>query len=193
MTADLQGRNRGHRGRPCSVCGHVQRSAIENAIASGEALSAISASFALSRQAVRRHRDAHMAADASAFHDGGIGPYATVVRLTQAADRLRDLATEAEDRGRIADAVRATLAESRTLATLFQLGVKGGGEIEQAKDAAELEAGVVALVRRAPVAGEVIAAELESRGRDALAGQVRTFAQRCKAVSENERQEITNV
>ncbi len=133
-----------------------------------------------------------MPADASAFRDG-LSPYAIVTRMVGNADRLRDLAADAEERGRIADATRATLAESKTLHDLLSLGVQGQEQIEYAEDASALEAAVVALVRRAPVAGEFIAADLEARGRDVLAGKVRALAERWRAVSGNEpRQELTD-
>lgn len=133
-----------------------------------------------------------MAADGSAFRDG-LSPYAIVTRMVGSADRLRDLAADAEERGRIADATRATLAESKTLHDLLSLGVRGQEQIEYAEDASALEAAVVALVRRAPVAGEIVASELEARGRDVLATKVRAFAERCRAVSENEaRKELTD-
>lgn len=48
--------------RLCTVCGHPQRPAIDRALATGEASNRrIAAQYGVSEQAVRRHRDDHIA------------------------------------------------------------------------------------------------------------------------------------
>lgn len=173
-------------GRPCTVCTSEQRSHIEDTIASGEALSAISASCALSRQSLRRHRDTHMGQPVEHLRDAGIGPYRVVLRMVETADRLHDLADQAEERGRLSDATRATVAESKALHQLLSIGVQGRQEIDHAGDYDALEQAVAALVRRTPVAGEIIAAELESRGRNSYASKLRGYADRCRALPEHQ-------
>ncbi len=177
-------------GRPCTVCNSEQRSQVEDTIASGEALSAIAASFALSRQSLRRHMGSHMGQPIEHVRDG-LGPYEVVLRLVQTTDRLHDLADQAEERGRLADAVRATLAESKTLHLLLSIGLKGQAEIDYAENADALEQAVAALIRRAPSAGDVIAAELASQGRDTYAAKVRDLAERVR-LHQADRQEIAS-
>ena len=123
---------------------------------------------------------------AASLQDAGIGAYGIAVRLFETADRLRDLADQAEESNKLADATRATLAEGKTLHLLLSLGLQGPQQLDYARDAAALEGAVVALVRQTPLAGEIIAAELDRRDRAVLAGKVRRFAEKCRAVSENE-------
>ncbi len=180
-------------GRPCATCTHVDRPAIEAALLDGDSVSSVSATCGLTRQSLRRHRGAHMTA---AIRDAGIGPFAIAVRLFETADRLRDMATEAEDRNRFTDATRATLAEAKTLGLLLSLGAKGGEDFTHAKDAAALEAAVTALVRQLPDLGDQLADELDRADRPEFADMVRTYATKCRAlpqhqaVSGNNRQEI---
>lgn len=162
-------------GRHCTVCTNPQRSQVEDAMAAGTALSSISDTHGVSRQALQRHRDGHMAVDLT-LRDDGISPWRTVLRIVAAADRLHELADQAAQRGRITDATRATLAEAKTLRELLALGLKGEDQLGYAEDADAMERAVGVLIRRAPAAGDVIATELESQGRDALAAVVRSLA-----------------
>lgn len=166
-------------GRPCTVCANPQRSQVEDGISAGEPIAAIASAHGLSRTSIRRHRDRHMAA-ALTLRDDGISPWRTVLRIVSTADRLHHLADQAEERGRITDATRATLAEAKTLRELLALGLKGEDQLAYAEDADALERAVGVLVRRAPAAGDALAAELESQGRDALAAAVRSLADRVR-------------
>lgn len=48
-------------GRPCSICSHPDRQAIEAALlAGGESVRALARNFGVTRQALERHRDNHM-------------------------------------------------------------------------------------------------------------------------------------
>jgi hypothetical protein len=126
-------------------------------------------------------------AAALTLRDDGISPWRTVLRLVATADRLHDLADEAEERGRLGDATRATLAEAKVLRELLALGLKGEDQLGYAEDADAMERAVGVLIRRAPAAGDVIATELETQGRDKLAAVVRSLADRVR----HERQEIS--
>ena len=187
-------------GRPCSVCTHAHRSEVEASLLDGESLSSVAATYTVTRQALRRHRAAHM--NAGDLRDAGIGAYAIAVRLFETADRLRDLADDAEQMGRFADATRATLAEARTLDFLLNLGAKGGDDLKYAKDAVALEGAVAALVRQVPAIGDQIAKQLEQQDRSAYAAKFRDYAEKClqlpehqakpQQVSGNERQELSH-
>jgi len=178
-------------GRPCRVCTHAQRTEVEAALADGDAVSRISEQFSVGRSSLRRHRSGHM----SVTFSEGLSAWATVLRMAEAADRLRDLADDAEDRGRLADATRAVLAEAKTLDLLLALGVRGPEQLDYAKDAAALEAAVTVLLQRVPALGDRIAEQLEQQDRTAYANKFRVYANKCRQlpehqVSGNERQEI---
>lgn len=49
-------------GRPCTICGHVNRLEIERALESGESLRAVAARFELSRSGLHRHNTSHLPA-----------------------------------------------------------------------------------------------------------------------------------
>lgn len=185
-------------GRPCSTCVHSDRSAIEGALADGEAISRISETFGVSRSSLRRHRAQHMSVS---FHDG-IDPWTTVLRMAASADRLRDLADEAEESGRIAVAIRAVLAEAKTLDLLLALGVRGPQQLDYAADARALEGAVCELVQEMPAIGDQLAEFLRQRDRTAFAAKLRRYAEKCRElpqhqaksqqVSGNERQELSH-
>src|SRR5688500_1880811 len=46
--------------RPCSVCAHPERDAIDKALVAGVANRRIAAQYAVSEQAIRRHRAEHL-------------------------------------------------------------------------------------------------------------------------------------
>jgi ribosomal protein S26 len=50
-------------GRPCTICTHAQREAINQALADGYSFRDIASSFAVSKTAVHRHWQAHVATE----------------------------------------------------------------------------------------------------------------------------------
>ena len=186
-------------GRPCSTCVHGDRSAIEAALADGEAISRISATFSLSRSSLRRHRSSHMSV--MTFLDG-LSPWETLLRMAASADRLKDLADEAEELGHIAVASRATLSEIKALDLLLALGVRGPDQLNYAADARALEGAICELVQEMPAIGDQLAEFLRQRDRTAYAGKLQGYADKCRQlpqhqakpqqVSGNERQELSH-
>lgn len=127
------------------------------------------------------------------LRDGGLGAYEVVLRLVETADRLHDLATESEEAHRYADAVRASLAEARSLHLLLDLGVNGQREVDYAADAAALEAAVVSVVARFPNLGDELADELAREKRHMLSDKLRVYVAKCREhqVSRNNQQEVS--
>jgi len=116
----------------------------------------------------------------------GISPWTTVLRMAEAADRLRDLATEAEAVGRLGDATRATLAEARTLDLLLNLGAKGPAQLDYAADADAMEKAVTVLVRQQPEIGDRLAQFLRQEERTAYAARLQVYADKCRALPEHQ-------
>lgn len=164
------------------MCGHAQRSDVEASVLDGEPLSSVSAKFSLSRQALRRHRAAHM----TVIFSDGISPWETLLRMSQAADRLRDLADDAEERGRIADATRAVLGEAKALNLLLDVGVRGPQQLDYAKDAAALESAIAVLLQRVPALGDRIADELDRADRATYAAKFRAYTEKCRQLPEHQ-------
>jgi hypothetical protein len=169
------------------VCGHSQRSDVEAELADGTSLSSVAASYAVTRQSLRRHRSGHMHVS---FTSDGIDPWTTVLRMSEAANRLKDLADDAEDRGRLADATRAVLAEARVLDLMLALGVQGASQLDYAADAAAMEKAVTTLVRQVPSIGDQLAELLSQQERDAFAAKLRAFAEKCRALQVSQNKEI---
>jgi transposase-like protein len=48
-------------GRPCTICSHPQREAINQALAEGDSFRDVAARYAVSKTAVHRHWQAHIA------------------------------------------------------------------------------------------------------------------------------------
>lgn len=96
-------------GRRCSVCGHAERDAIDCAIIAGDGVAAIARHFAVSQDAISRHRDAHLpraaiqegaqaVAEAEGLRgasllDQAAGLRDTAVSLLRSAERAGDLRT----------------------------------------------------------------------------------------------------
>jgi hypothetical protein len=121
-----------------------------------------------------------------AFDTEVLSPWDTILRMAEAADRLKDLGDEAEERGRIGDATRAVLAEARVLDLLLNMGAKGQGQFNYAADARALESAVAALLQKFPAAGEVLSAELERQERPGYANKIRVYANKCRALPEHQ-------
>lgn len=126
--------------RPCTVCAHSERPAIDRALVKGAPKRRVAADFSLAESSVRRHAARHvpkLLSDASAARE-------EEERLT-AADLLSDLRdlqktarrllTKAEKMGDIPTALRAV----GELRGLLSVGLKGVeiAELEERLDAVE--------------------------------------------------------
>jgi hypothetical protein len=105
----------------CTVCNHPSRSAIEQALVAGRSNAAIAVEFgSLSKDAVRRHRDRHLAPamkGAMASREGRAGRTA-VDRMEDLYARAEALLTAAEQGGKAGLALGA-LKELRSIVELL--------------------------------------------------------------------------
>jgi transposase-like protein len=53
-------------GRPCSICGHPERTEIDRQVIAGSPIRKIAASFGITQQSLRRHADAHISRSVAA-------------------------------------------------------------------------------------------------------------------------------
>lgn len=142
--------------RPCTVCRHPERQAIDKALAAGEPCPAVSQRFAISLHALHRHRKGHLPAailKAQEAADVATGDELFgQVRAQQA--RAEDLYREAkailrqarrrQERGLALEAIRTaatTLREARRQIELL-------ADLGKAEDTRELEAKIAAFERR---------------------------------------------
>lgn len=160
-------------GRPCAVCSHRERQRIEEALTSGEQLTAVSAEFGMARSSLRRHRDAHMAWSLEDLRSAGAEPVALIVRLAELAERMRSLAVDAEDSGRVQDAVRASDAERRALVALLSHGAASEDLLGQLDMLQGRQRALARVLRREPGLAEVYAEELAAIDRPVDAEMVR--------------------
>jgi hypothetical protein len=113
--------------RKCSLCIHDRREQIEQALLCGDSYRMVAQRFAVSRDAVVRHRRhlptalAHAHESKEAFH--GHSLLAQLRELTSEAQRLKATAEKAGD-------YRAALAAVRELCRIVELMAKLSGELD---------------------------------------------------------------
>ena len=119
-------------GRRCSVCDHAEREAIDRAIIAAEGIAAISRHFAVSQDAISRHRAAHLpraviqaGAEAVAEAEGLRG----ASLLDQAAE-LRDKAVKLLNSAERAGDLRTALAGVREARGCLELMAKLTGDLD---------------------------------------------------------------
>lgn len=113
----------------CKVCQAPGRTAIEQALVAGRAMSSIAADHGLSKDSVRRHRDRHLApamrgAMASVGDRGG---RTALTRLESLYDRAEAILTAAEQGGQGALALGAV----RELRSVVELLARITGELDE--------------------------------------------------------------
>ncbi len=120
-------------GRPCTICNHADRAAIDGAlVAAGVAVSQISRRFAVTPDALARHRQNHM--PTLAMSEGRRA--AAVVEaergagLADQADQLRATALRLLAAAEAAGDLRTALQGVREAARCLELVAKLTGEIE---------------------------------------------------------------
>jgi hypothetical protein len=142
--------------RPCTVCRHPSRLAIDKALAAGEPCPAISQRFAISLHAAHRHRKAHLPAAILRAQEA-----ADVANGDELFDQVKRLREKAED---LYAEVRAVLrrAKRRREPDLALAAVRSGcialrelrqqvelvANLGKAEDTRELEAKISAFERR---------------------------------------------
>ncbi|MBF0588707.1 MAG: hypothetical protein HQL53_06230 [Magnetococcales bacterium] len=116
--------------RTCSVCAHKRIKAINKALVKGEALRAISRQYKLSKDALRRHKAAHLPKAMAKAQEAS--------EVVHGNDLLGQLAALQEDARRIskkaesAKNFNAALAGVRELVRIVELLAKMQGELQEA-------------------------------------------------------------
>lgn len=168
-------------GRPCSVCGHAERHAVELAIVDGSSFRAIADAFPpLSRNAIRRHALAHLPSDLAAGAEAVTGLTATTLleRLHDIARSAREAREEAMQAGHHVAAVKAGDGELRALTVIASMGVRHEAEIESASAQRLTLTALRRAIRAHPELGEPVAAEYDALGLSVVADAVRDFVSR---------------
>lgn len=160
-------------GRPCTLCSHRERLAIEQAIGDGKTFRSIAARFDVNRSSIRRHIVNHMDLDDATSASVGLDAVSLAIRVHDVAERARDAATDALDRGDTSGAIRSGDAELRALSALAALGIRHESMIERLDASRAVLNAAGRLARRDPVSAEALAAELERGDRSALANGLR--------------------
>ncbi len=147
--------------RPCTVCRHAERQAIDKALAAGEPCQAVARRFGISADATERHRKAHLPAailKAQEAADVAAGDqlFDQVKRQQQRAEDLYNEARAIQrqarrqrDRGGVLEAIRTAthvLREARRQIELL-------ADLGKAEDTRDLEAKIAAFERRLGLAG----------------------------------------
>ena len=142
--------------RPCTVCRHRERQAIDKALAAGEPCPAIARRFAVSADAAERHRRAHLpaailkaqeAADVASGDELFSQGRAQQVRAEELYGEARAVLRRAKRRrepGLVLEAIRTaatTLREARRQIELL-------ADLGKAEDTRDLEAKIAAFERR---------------------------------------------
>jgi hypothetical protein len=119
-------------GRPCSVCTHPERHAIERELVAGAPLDSFSGKFGLSRQAVTRHRDNHLpgAAVAAAEAERAAQRAEEGEDLVAISRALRNKAIDLLHRAEQSGDLRVALAGVREAGRLLETQARLEGKIE---------------------------------------------------------------
>lgn len=168
-------------GRLCTVCQHPEREEVEATLLTGESLRRIAAQFGLAPTSLRRHVDKHLSARLRAQLDdaGGIDGMtlgSALAKLGEVAADLDTIRLDAMERGDTLNAVRASTAQVRAVATVADrlgLNLDVGRELEMF---GALALSVRDAVRHDPRIGELIAAGLRRRGEETAAQDVEALA-----------------
>lgn len=167
------------RGRRCEVCSLAPeiRTRIESALAQGVSLSRVSrSSDSPGRDSLRRHiTSGHLApavqAEVERLH--GLDSTTIAARIVDAARRAREVSLEAMQDGDRASTLRAIDTETRTLGMLATIGVSSETDAELAEIFKATTHAVYVLAQRDPATAEVVAAQLDSMHRPAIAEDIR--------------------
>lgn len=168
----------GHAGGICSICSHPRRSEIDRTVLSGlSSVSAIARQYGVSRQAIMRHRDAHIVADLkeAAARRREADDYDRGASLL---DRMHELGAEAQAALNVAKGQKDTrliLAAIGTASKLLELqgrlqGEIGGGDTTinvTMNDFRTLQVGIVAALAPFPDAKRAVLAALGGPALDA--------------------------
>lgn len=175
-------------GRPCACCRSSSRQQIERDLASGTlTFRAISRTYNVSRDSVRRHVQAHLdVADREAVREVSPAPALDLAAaLLDVAQHAREVRHDADARGddRIALMAGAREAQART-ALADRLGISTADALAEIADARDLANALLLVLQTAPGAVEPVAAALDTLGRTAWARDVRARADHYLRTSE---------
>lgn len=115
--------------RTCTICGHPERDAIDAALVAGEPFRRVAARHAVTEQAIRRHRKAHLPAALTQAQEAKEAAraddlLAQLQALTAEAHRIKDRAERTGD-------YRTALAGIRELVRIVELLAKLRGELDE--------------------------------------------------------------
>jgi transposase len=110
----------------CTVCDHAERQTVDERLASGMSNRAVASQFGLGKDAVRRHRDAHLSpsliAVTAEVQRREANARTTLERVESLTDRLEEIATTATG--------RAFLDVARELRGALELLARMRGELK---------------------------------------------------------------
>lgn len=115
--------------RTCTICGHPERDAIDAALVAGQPFRRVAAQYAVTEQAIRRHRKAHLPAALAKAQEAE-----EAARADDLLAQLRALTAEAhriKDRAERTGDYRTALAGVRELVRIVELLAKLRGELNE--------------------------------------------------------------
>lgn len=157
--------------RTCTVCSHPERTDIELGLVSGQSQRALSASFRVSHDAIRRHADAHLS--------GGLRKAAEGLEAARADNLVAEMAAVAQEAREAFRRAKEAGEDRMALAALREVreSIKALAAIAPEPDEAERVALIGALARvlpRHPDCARELAAALDELGAGDLASAVLT-------------------
>lgn len=162
--------------RQCTVCRHDDVTAVHEALIAGASIRRTAARFSLSATSVRRHIDRHLSAALRTEMENagadGLELGDALSRLADIVNDLDDLRLSAVEAGDRTNAIRASVAAARTIATLTD---RIGPDLGIARDlrlAQTFAWAVRDAAKRDPAVAELIAAGLRRRGEETAAQDV---------------------
>jgi hypothetical protein len=108
-------------GRPCTVCLHPDRTAIEVELVEGTLAVAISRRFDINKQAIMRHRDNHMAVAALVEGAQAVAEEEAIQRASSLLKTAEAILSEARAEGDKAMALQAIREASRVVLVLAKM------------------------------------------------------------------------
>lgn len=167
-------------GRACAVCRSSSRQQIERDLASGtQTFRAISRTYNVSRDSVRRHVQAHLdVADRELVREVSPAPALDLAAaLLDVAQHAREVRHDADARGDDKTALMAGAREVQARVALAdRLGISTADALAEIADASDLAHAALLVLQTEPAAIEPLAAALETLGRTAWARDIRARA-----------------
>ncbi len=166
--------------RPCSICVHEKRRAIDKALIAGDPYRRIAARFGVTTQALRRHRDNHIAelvAQAAEQKQGEDLAYGGT--LTEGVERLRRESAEICGEARSGQDFQTALKAIATQGRLIELQARLCRQLEDGSQInilinpqwIQIQAAVTQALAPYPEASQAVVAALEALGGEVRVGR----------------------